>query len=132
MARKRRQHWLDELSAGIKEDILDLSGSIQDAFADIAPYGYEPAPPLKERVKGYLQMQPQERQQMLASLGPEKYKLFVDNAMSDLVKAFGAEAASKALPWFIGAGPEAGLSPDESEMAVMAALGRGEGFDASQ
>lgn len=130
MARKRRPHWLDELTSDVAEDIKEMSGAISEAYADITPYGWEPTPPLKTRVKSYLEMQPDERQALLTSLGPEGYKNFIDKAMNDLVKVFGAEAAQRALPWFMGVGPEAGLSPEESEMAVLSALGRGEGFSA--
>ena len=120
----KRSHWMDTLSDDIREDMADMVEDIREAFSDMVPLGGpQRLPPIKERVKSYLTMQPQERQMLFLELGVDGYTEFVNRAMDDLVKVFGSNA-SAALSWFMGVGPELGMSPDEAEMATIQALGQ--------
>ena len=125
---RRRKHWLDELSDDLREDMEMFKEDIIEAFSDVAPVGgFRRAPPIKQRIQSYLEMTPQQRQEMFLELGPEGYTEFVQNAVNDLVSVYGANA-SAAMSWFMGVGPEQsqggqGVSPEQSELDIITMLG---------
>lgn len=125
---RRGKHWLDELSDDLRDDLVEFKEDIIEAFADVAPLGgVQHAPPIKARVQSYLEMTPQSRQELFLELGPEGYTEFIQNAVNDLVKVYGANA-SAAMSWFMGVGPEqplggAGVSPEQSELDIITMLG---------
>ncbi len=120
---RRRKHWMDELSDDIRDDLELFKEDIIEAFADVTPLGgFQRAPPVKERIQSYLEMTPQSRQQLFLELGPEGYTEFVQSAVQDLVRVYGANA-STAMSWFMGVGPEQSVSPEQSELDIINMLG---------
>jgi len=125
---RRHKHWLDELSDDLREDMELFKEDIIGAFADVAPIGgFKRSPPIKDRVQSYLEMTPQRRQELFMELGPEGYSEFVQSAVNDLVRVYGANA-SAAMSWFMGVGPEqsqdgAGVPAEQAELDIITMLG---------
>ena len=120
---RRRKHFIDELADDLREDIVLFKEDIIEAFSDVAPIGgVQRLPPIKDRVQSYLEMSPQQRQQMFMELGPDGYKEFVQQAMTDLVSVYGANA-SGAMSWFMGVGPEQPQAPQQTEIDMVTMLG---------
>ncbi len=114
---KRNKHYIDELADDLREDLELFKQDIIEAFSDVAPIGgVERLPPIKDRVQSYLEMSPQQRQTMFLEMGPDGYKEFVQQAVTDLTKVYGANA-SAAMTWFMGVGPE--QPPGEMDMIAM-------------
>ncbi len=114
---RKRKHYIDELADDLREDLEWFKDDIIEAFADVAPIGgVQRLPPIKDRVQSYLEMSPQQRQQMFMELGPDGYKEFVQQAVTDLTSVYGANA-SAAMTWFMGVGPE--QAPGEMDMIAM-------------
>ena len=113
---------MDELSDDLREDISEWVEDIREAFADSVPIGgFQRKPPMKERIRSYLSMTPQQRQALFLEPGPEGYNEFVQSAVNDLVRVYGANA-SAAMSWFMGVGPE--QQPEDTESEMIAMLGR--------
>jgi hypothetical protein len=98
---KRRQHWIDELSEGLRERITEISQAVSEAIVGDVPIGYRPKQRSDDEVRAFLNMGPEERLQLFQQLGPDGWQQFSGDMMNKLTSRFGA-AAQSLLPMLEG------------------------------
>jgi len=99
MASKR--HWMDEIVDSLRQRITDTIPVVAEGVRGDTPFGYTPPNPTDE-VKSFLNMPPQQRQQLFITMGPEKYQQWSTHMMKELTTRFGP-AAQMLMPMLEGA-----------------------------
>lgn len=122
MAGRRRQHWMSEIVDSLRERITDAIPAVADGVKGEVPFGYKPPKP-DDEVRAFLNMAPEQRQQLFQQLGPDGYRDWSTSMMKKLNTRFGP-AAQMLYPMLEGAPIEALASAeplDEGSMGVQAA-----------
>lgn len=104
---KRRQHWMDEVANSVRERIAAAVPSVAEGIVGDVPFGHRPQTP-DDQVKTFLHLDPQQRQQLFASMSPDEYKSWSSGMMKKLTTRFGA-AAQVLMPMLEGT-PVEGLA----------------------
>lgn len=118
----KRQHWMDEVKESLRGRISELIPSTAQALHDDVPFGYTPKN-ADDEVRAFLNMTPEERQQLVHSLGPDEYGKWADSMMGKLTTRFGS-AAQSLMPMLQGAPIEAlanTVPSDDGGLGVAAA-----------
>lgn len=122
MTRRKRQHWMDEISQSLRQRMEEAIPSVSEGVMGDAPLGYKP-PNADNEVKTFLNMPPEQRQQLFQAMGPETYRDWSTSMMSKLTTRFGP-AAQILYPMLQGAPIEAlanGVSLGDDPSAGIAA-----------
>lgn len=122
MARARRQHWMDSLAEQIRQRAELAIPAVAAGVRGEVPFGYE-APKRNDEVRAFLNMTPEQRQQMVIGLGPEGYRDWSESMMGKLTTRFGP-AAQVLFPMLQGAPIEtvaSGVPSDDGSLGVAAA-----------
>lgn len=123
-----REHWLDGLVAGMREDRKAISEGIKDTYKDIYPLrGAVRKPSPKQELQAFMGLSQEERLNMAIEMGPEGYSQYVMDKMKSLVNTYG-HAAQQMLPYLLAPAnflEEQNAEPDRDTMEaeIMGMLG---------
>lgn len=83
-------HWTDELRTSLQGELTQLGEAGRGVWGDLRPQAKPPSP--RQRANEFLAMDTMQRQQLALELGPEGYKEFVDERISDVAGILGPAA----------------------------------------